>query len=621
MPPSNAPPSLPRARTSPPIWHASGCAPPSSTVLRRPRATAHRPPRHEADARANLRRVRGDELTIEELLGETELLAARLNDEAASLDLLIAYIPRWPHEEVLHAMLRERSISLGRLDDYAQGLLNCVDQLDDPVQRDALLRRRAFLQMELMDAQGVLATLNRMQPESAAKAELLDLRDWAIRELGELDTELDALDQDLLANPDDPISLQRLVRSLDRNLGAAAKHLLRLHHRKQETGECALARRGLSMALEASNDVNLLVEFAGALAMAGDAEGIQEHWGALCSQILESKDDVALASLISAAVRLEAHRPLEPGSEELLHRGFARAPASEALHACFWQSHDIAELDEAELAFSELERMAELEGLRSAQLWIGFVSRLGKTRARPRALTPRSRTSRRPRSLSQAGRRPRSREPVGPRPWPCGKPASTSSKLPRKHSPCSSTWPTWPRTSWVIPKPPSTTSSALASSTPPTSDLLLPLLDHYYAQPQLDRAIALSHQVLEHVPMGNVAYAALGNRAADAALARGEHKAAQALLARVLERVPEDQRTLLRAEELRQLAADPEHRAEMLAAIASRQAGSARTEALEERARLLSQELGRHEEAISDLESALADAPGRQPATGALMDL
>src|SRR5690606_3433963 len=46
---------------------------------------------------------------------------------------------------------------------------------------------------------------------------------------------------------------------------------------------------------------------------------------------------------------------------------------------------------------------------------------------------------------------------------------------------------------------------------PEDPDLMLPLLDHYYAQPQLDRAIELSDRVLEHVPMGAVAFAALGH--------------------------------------------------------------------------------------------------------------
>src|SRR5690606_34550575 len=156
---------------------------------------------------------------------------------------------------------------------------------------------------------------------------------------------------------------------------------------------------------------------------------------------------------------------------------------------------------------------------------------------------------------------------------------------------------------------------------PEDPDLMLPLLDHYYAQPQLDRAIELSDRVLEHVPMGAVAFAALGHRAADAALATGGHPLAEKLLRKILARVPDDARTRDRLRELEQLADDPEHRVRMLAAIANRTTGSARVEALEERARLLIAPLGRLDEAIADLEAVTHEAPGRRAAVIALADL
>src|SRR5690606_22809220 len=200
---------------------------------------------------------------------------------------------------------------------------------------------------------------------------------------------------------------------------------------------------------------------------------------------------------------------------------------------------------------------------------------------------------------------------------------------------------------------------------PEDPDLMLPLLDHYYAQPQLDRAIELSDRVLEHVPMGAVAFAALGHRAADAALATGEHPLAEKLLRKILERAPDDARTRDRLRELEQLADDPEHRVRMLAAIANRTAGSARIaaleararplgeprgrrgeasaepearvrgpaasanrpagsariEALEARARLRVEPLGRIEEAIADLEAVIDEAPGRRAAATILANL
>ena len=128
---------------------------------------------------------------------------------------------------------------------------------------------------------------------------------------------------------------------------------------------------------------------------------------------------------------------------------------------------------------------------------------------------------------------------------------------------------------------------------PADPDLLLPLLDHYYARSDFVRALDTSKRVLEHVPIGAVAFSALANRATDAALAHGDHAKAVTFLDAALARNPEDARSKQRRSELGELAEDPEHRVRMLAAIAGRQSGPARHEALEERARILAQQLER----------------------------
>ena len=147
---------------------------------------------------------------------------------------------------------------------------------------------------------------------------------------------------------------------------------------------------------------------------------------------------------------------------------------------------------------------------------------------------------------------------------------------------------------------------------PEDPDLLLPLLDHHYERSELDRVIELSVRVMKHVPMGDAAFIALGHRAADAALAHGDHRFAESLLRRVVQRCPDDYKTRTRLEELEAIAEDPEHRCRMLQVVANRQAGSARLEALEERARLLVDPLNRVDEAIADLELVVSEAPERR---------
>jgi tetratricopeptide (TPR) repeat protein len=156
---------------------------------------------------------------------------------------------------------------------------------------------------------------------------------------------------------------------------------------------------------------------------------------------------------------------------------------------------------------------------------------------------------------------------------------------------------------------------------PGDTNLMLALLDRHFEGRHLDRALALSKQVLDDVPLGDAAFAVIARRASDAAVALGELELALELVDRVLARVPKDPRTELRRAELLALAGAPHERVRLLARIAERHVGAARTEALEERARLLVDPLGRIDDAIGDLAVAFAEAPDRIDIASRLADL
>ena len=346
---------------------------------------------------------------------------------------------------------------------------------------------------------------------------------------------------------------------------------------------------------------------------------VSEHWAAIEKLAIERDDPGLLALLLELGARAIKH-----GADDLAHRvdqlrdlALIRHPESHELHALVFGplEVEIAKLDRdtrlarADAALEDLGKRLRLEGRMRARLWVGFA-KLFDRRDGAALLARRARAEYADNNvfLTLAGALEdnnhwtRSLELFEYRVGQAGEPVRVVADLKHLAHLCAD----------ILGDP----DAAIAhleralSYAPEDPDLMLPLLDHYYAQPQLDRAIELSARVLEHVPMGAVAFAALGHRAADAALATGEHPLAETLLRKILERVPDDARTRDRLRELEQLADDPEHRVRMLAAIANRTAGSARVEALEERARLLIAPLGRLEEAIADLEAVNEEAPG-----------
>lgn len=603
----------------------------------------------EAAARAELRAALGHELSASELRTEASLLALGLGRIDEGLSLVEAALLEDPDEPLLLSAFKDLCLATGAQERYADALEAAIGALEagpDPgnlVQtRDRLATELAFTAVELEDATRLLAQLERMSPERASSPELLDLREWAIRKLGRVEDELTEIDEELLAScsaEDTAVLVERLLRMLDLDYDDAGRRLTMLAGRAPRDVAARLRSATLELARSATSsyfDVLLTtLEQILSEASTGKPEpsipsALSEHWAAIEKLALERDDPGLLAMLLelgAQAVKLGAH-DLSPRVDDLRDLALTRHPESPELHALVLGPLEVelskldrdTRLARADVALDELAARLRLDARTRARLWIGFA-KLFDRRDGAALLARRARAEVADNTvfltlvgaLEENNHWTRSLELFEHRVAHNGDPTRVVSDLKHLAHLCAD----------ILGDP----DAAIAhleralEYAPEDPDLMLPLLDHYYAQPQLDRAIDLSARVLEHVPMGAVAFAALGHRAADAALATGEHPLAETLLRKILDRVPDDARTRDRLRELEQLADDPEHRVRMLAAIANRTAGSARVEALEERARLLIEPLGRLEEAISDLEAVTEEAPGRSAAVLALAQL
>ncbi|MCA9701642.1 MAG: tetratricopeptide repeat protein, partial [Myxococcales bacterium] len=548
---------------------------------------------------------------------------------------------------------------------YADALEAAIVSLqageDAPAQRretcDRLATELAFTAVELDDAPRLLAQLERMSPQRASSPELLDLREWAIRKLGRVEDELGEIDEELLAvadAEDTAVLVARLLRMLDQDLEGAGRRLVMLAGRAQ-VAEARLLCDAIFELVRSAGPGFFDALLAALEQMLADGSGpsvrLIQSWPAFEKLALEREDPGPLALLLELGQRAaDQARALlrggaqQAGSGEVLDeslvaglerrveefRDFAlvRHPDSPELHALIMGPLEVelAKLDRdtrlarADAALDHLASRLSLAFGKRAQLWVGFAALLDR-RDGAALLSRRARQSWDSdamfsgllNALEDGNHWTRALELLEYR---VGRDHDQSRQVDDlKHLAhlCAD----------ILGDPDAAIAHlerALVHA-PDDPDLMLPLLDHYYAKPQLDRAIALSEQVLEQVPMGAVAYAALGHRAADAALATGEHAVVERLLRMILQRVPDEARTRDRLRELESLADDPEHRVRMLAAIANRTAGSARVEALEERARLLVSPLGRLEEAIADLEAVNEEAPGRRAAVTSLAEL
>lgn len=127
----------------------------------------------------------------------------------------------------------------------------------------------------------------------------------------------------------------------------------------------------------------------------------------------------------------------------------------------------------------------------------------------------------------------------------------------------------------------------------------------------LTLVVSLVDRMLGEIAMGPEAYAAIATRGIDAAIAQGDLVGAMRLLDAAILRSPDHPGLSRVRHELLAVAGDPRLRAQLLGTIARRATGAARIEALDERARLLLDELGDADAAAIELANAFAEAPQR----------
>jgi tetratricopeptide (TPR) repeat protein len=592
---------------------------------------------HEASARVQLRAAFGSELPNTELRIEASLLARGLDRVDEGLALLEQTLAEQPNDSILLSTYKDLALAGGLPARYADMLEVTIALLGErePETRDRLATELAFTAVELDDAPRLLAQLDRMSPGRVGSPELLDLREWAIRKLGRVELELGEIDQELLAvavgDETEPL-VARLLRMLEHDYGAAAERLLALSRQADPLVARTLrvAMLELARSAEPSAIAPLLAALPKLVTESPPASELVEHWPAIEKLALEHGEPGELANLIEIGRSAVEHGL--PGLSErvvALHDlALLSHPESPDLHALHWDPFEgdvdkPTRLAKAEALLDTLTDRLRAKGRVRARLCVG-LAQLFDRRDGAELLVRRGRLELEDPeafagivdALESGNHWNRAIELLGHRAEHAVHGRDDEQRVADLKQLAHLYADVLGDPDMAIVQ----LERALALA-PADPDLMLPLLDHYYGQPQLERAIELSMSVLDHVPMGAVAFAALGHRAADAALASGRHDFAEQLLRRILTRAPDESRTRDRLRELEDLADDPEHRVRMLAAIANRTSGSARVEALEERARLLVTPLGRLEEAIADLESVTEEAAGRARSVDLLASL
>lgn len=590
----------------------------------------------EAAARSHLRLALGSSLPSSELRMEAHVLSEELGRTTEALELVEMELGRRTSDELLLSTFKDLCYRAEQLQRYARVLESILERVSNDEVRDRLAIELAYTAVDIDEPAKVLETLERVSPAKIGDPELLDLREWSVRALGRVEDELGEIESGLLTRArrtpggqTDAVLLSRLVRMLDNNLDAAARRLLELASRS-DPPVLPLAESVLEMIGESAGvSLSTALEAAAATLRCGTAKPLQLHYASLEALALAATDADGVADLLTLGMRALSESgvsgdgplpdvgDLERRVDTLAAEGLRRFPAGESLHRYFWKYAPRDENDTpAKAASRHLSRLVDRLGLRGEQAARAFGG------------------------LAELLERPEAAELLGEQAQQAlnhGEELTFSALvtvLEQKNH-----WPEVMRLLELRAESATDEDGSVAALkhlahiraevlgdadtaikqleraltlAPRDPDLLLPLLDHHYAQRDLGRAIELSERVLEHVPMGEFAFVALGHRAADAALAHGDQQQAESLLRRVLARVPGEDRTSARLSELAERANDPNHRVAMLGAIAQRQTGSARSEALEERARLLVEQLERYDEAIADLETVMEEGSPRE---------
>jgi tetratricopeptide (TPR) repeat protein len=582
-------------------------------------------PHHEAEARAELRRALGADLPAAELRTEALLVAERLDDPTRAMDLLEQGLARHRDDGLLLSTLKQIAFASGQTARYLGALHAAVADLAPGTDRDALLGEQATAAVELDDPAAALDALDRLSGAAAEQPEMLDLRDWAVHKLGREDDELRAVGDRLRISPDDKVALARLQRVKGDDAAAVTEHLLGLATEGPPEVAAQLTALALQQSRLCADGALLRRALRRAVDARSDADVVHEAWLAAVEDPQVLADEAALGDVLALAHQAADRSPgWRDQVEAQLDRALARFSSGRLMHRLLWEWSEQADPERTlEVVRARIDRIIardRLSALPRAELYIGLAEQLDRRRAatllRQRAEAELGEPAA-VQALSDAlGERGHVPEQLVVLELAVSRAETDDERvdaLKRLAHVCETTLRDSARAIEHL-------QQALEIA-PTDPDLLLPLLEQCYAERQLSRAITLTHRVLEHVPMGDAAYLTLAHRAADAALAQGDQHAAMELLQRAVERVPDDPKTKARLDELEVLKDDPEYRVKLFATVAQRQSGEARYEALEERARLLVDPLRRVDEAISELETVLAESPRRTSAFELLREL
>ncbi|MCH9686171.1 MAG: hypothetical protein K0V04_32360 [Deltaproteobacteria bacterium] len=586
--------------------------------------------RQQAAAREQLRLGLGPELSAKELRTEALLLAEQLGEHAKALALVGRGLHARPTDGLLLSTFKQLVVTTGDPMPYLLALEAAVESAGPGSDRDRLATELALSAAEVGDAARAHRALGRLSVEAGDGEELLDLRIWVVHALGLQDEELRQIDQRLREGPLDEALLHRLARLLGDG-EPTVEHLLAVARDSEPDVAGRLVEPALVLA-EPLQLPSLSMRVLRHAVRVGAVQAAATAWPALLAEVAANGSDATVADLVALADDARRHgmNP-SPTVDRLLDESLARQPGSGHLHRALTrhlsqrgsdEHRNTAAQREAEL-IAHLDAIAdryELSGYDRAELFVGMTEPLDRRTATDRL------AARAHQAVDDAETFGRLLQALEARQgWPevlrlLDRRAKTA---PHAEDKVATLKHLAHVAAEVLGDPPAAVrhlEAALALA-PTDPDLLLPLLDHHFAQTDLRRAVELTERVLDHVRMGDAAFATLAHRAADAAIAQGDAERAQALLLRVTARIPADEKALARLAELESRRDDPARRVELLAAVAARQGGKARIEALEERARLLLDPLDRPDDAIEDLTAVVAEAPDREASAELLANL
>ena len=195
----------------------------------------------ELDAHGRVHDLEGVELSRAEAEREVDLLqeAGRSDKAMARVESYLFAAPtdgRWVQRlaELGADAIRER---------YLPALRRIVEGIEAGDARDTLAIRLIEAARAAEAARTAWSALSALSPEAAAREDMLDAREWAVRSLGRVDDELGEIEARLAAGMD-PVALIQLMRMVERDAIAAAKRLLHI-----EGGDDATRRWRLEQAL------------------------------------------------------------------------------------------------------------------------------------------------------------------------------------------------------------------------------------------------------------------------------------------------------------------------------------------------------------------------------------